>query len=178
VSDLTGCFDFSKATPSGPPPPALQSAFVASQALFATNNSGDETPPANQAMPKQETTPARRRVGPVPAYLASPASRPTKKTTKPAAPEGAPTSKALAATGGLPAAETAVALVVAGAGVAKLLSHQTFDPSIVLADRMEDAMRSVSRKRSARGGTSDSTRAGGHLPKWVEPREPDDLEGP
>jgi phospholipase C len=80
VSDLTGCFDFSHAAPSGPPPAALQSAFQASQALFTTNNNGDETPPAKQSMPKQETSPKRRRVGSKPSYLTA-SSTNTRRTT-------------------------------------------------------------------------------------------------
>ncbi|HVU74114.1 MAG TPA: alkaline phosphatase family protein [Mycobacteriales bacterium] len=183
VSDLTGCFDFATAAPSGPPPAALQSAFVASQALFATHNSGDETPPAVQVMPKQETTPARPRVGPVPAYLRTPAPTRTKPTTtkpnkrtakhptaKPAAHVTGPAGS-LAATGGLPAAGAAVALVAAGAVVAKARAHPYDDPSTVMSDGTQGAMRSVTRKRIARGGASDATQAGGHLPKWVEPTE-------
>jgi phospholipase C len=180
VSDLTGCFDFSKATPAGQPPAALQSAFTASQTLFATHNSGDETPPARQAMPKQETTPARPRTGPVPPYLAPSTSKPTKPTHRAAAPTprtpvASPTNATLPSTGGLPLAGTAAALVVAAGGAAKVLSHQSYDPSIVLSEGLDGASRSVTRKRLARGGSSDSTRAGGQLPKRVEPaHEPED----
>ena len=72
VGDLTSCFDFSKATPAGTPPAALQTAFEASQALMATNNSGDETPPAGSGTkPSQETTPVRPRVGPAPQFTSN-----------------------------------------------------------------------------------------------------------
>jgi phospholipase C len=182
VSDLTGCFDFSKVTPSGPPPAALQSAFTASQALFATHNSGDETPPVLQAMPRQEKAPARPRVGPVPPYLTpttSAPSRPTKPAaTKPASggpAPAAPVSRSLPSTGGLPVAGTAVALVAAGVGATKVLAHHSVDPTVVLEEGMDVAIGSVARKRLGRGGASDSTRAGGHLPRWT-PQEPDGSE--
>ncbi|MCU1599780.1 MAG: plc, partial [Frankiales bacterium] len=170
VSDLTGCFDFSSATPSGPPPSALQSAFVASQALFATHGSGDETPPVTQLMPKQETTPARPRVGPIPSYPkpTTPTEPPTTHPAKPAVPHAAAGGgHQLASTGGLPGAEAAVAMLSAGAVAAKVMNR--YDPTVVLADGVQDAMRTVVRKRHERGGASDVTQAGGHLRKPVEP---------
>lgn len=177
VSDLTGCFDFSKAAPAGPPPPALQSAFVASQALFATHNSGDETPPLRQSMPKQETAPVRTRVGPVPPWAkgARAVAPRTNHRAAAAAPEAAPARReVLAATGGLPAAGTAVAALGVAASVARVRARQLGEPAIALADDVADAMSRVSWKRELRGGTSDATRAGGHLPKWAEPEELDE----
>ena len=172
VSDLTGCFDFSSAMPAGPPPAALQSAFVASQALFTTHSSGDETPPVQQAMPKQESAPVRRRVGPVPHHLATSAPRraaPAKATQDPGA---AASGVSLPATGGLPAAGVAVALVGAGAVGARLLSHRSDVPLAVdLAEGVADATGAVAQKRAERGGGRDAAQAGRHLPTWVEPEE-------